>query len=366
MQKILLFGGYGTFGSHIARDLARLGFSLTIAGRHFERACTFAQKLGPEHHVIQVDVTDPKTYRSALETHAVAVNCAGPFSVLGKSLLEACVSVRCHYVDIADDREYARLVRSYHSAFERNKIFAVSGCSSLPAISGALGLKLMDFAKTRGRGTPEKIHSTLFIGNDNPKGSAAVTSALELLGKPISTSNGIIYGFREGRKVSLPLPFGSRHVYAFESPEYDLFTDLFGIEEIRVFVGFELRLATQVFHALSYFPETFRAISRKMLRYAGRWKLPLGCSGGAIQTELIWPDSRVSSAVLFSPNEGQRMAAFPCVYAVQSLVNQTLSCGPGARTAYDLQGAQPLLEALIHEGFSLNTEESGAYAPASA
>ncbi|MEK7487660.1 MAG: saccharopine dehydrogenase NADP-binding domain-containing protein [Planctomycetota bacterium] len=352
MKPILVFGGYGIFGSHVARELAHLGFTVTIAGRQIEKANAFAQTLGDSHRALRADVTQPETYRSALVEHGIVVNCAGPFSALGKALLESCLSTKCHYVDIADDRDYTKLVRSYHPQFQKAGLFAIPGCSSLPAISGALALKLNGFGIAQGKPAPEKIHSTLFIGNNNPKGSAAVASALGILGNPISTSSGVIYGFREGKVVLFPSPFGRRLVYAFQSPEYDLFPDLFGAKEVRVFVGFELRWVTKVFHWISYFPKPFQWGAKAILQRAGKFNLLLGHSGGAILTEFFWSDHTSASAVLFSKTEGQRMAALPCVYAVRLLSQVPPITGSGVRTAYELQGFQPLLYYLVQEGFS--------------
>src|SRR5439155_1483536 len=122
MRPVLVFGGYGTFGAHVCRELARRGVPVTVAGRD-------------------------------------------------------------------------------------------------PAKAEALALQARE-----GTVAPvARVRVTLFIGNQNPKGEAAVRSLLAGLGRPIRTAEGTVRGFRDREVVALPAPFGRRGVFNFEAPEYDLF-----------------------------------------------------------------------------------------------------------------------------------------------
>src|SRR5262249_27356355 len=154
----------------------------------------------------------------------------------------ACLDVGCHYADIADDRDYVRLVRGYDGRFRQRNLAAVYGCSSLSAISGALGLVALDGQGTdQGpRAKPRHVRVTLFIGNDNPKGRAAIAGAVRVLGKPIRAPQGIIYGFHDREIVRLPPPFGRHAVFNFDSPDYDLLPELFAATSVSVKFGCEL------------------------------------------------------------------------------------------------------------------------------
>ncbi len=136
MNDVVVFGGYGTFGGHVARELARLGVPLTVAGRDGVRAEVFARTLGPACRGLAADVTRPDSCRAALRGQAVAVNCAGPFNRFDAALLDLCLESGCHYADIADDRGYVALVRHRGPRFAEHGLVAAYGCSSLPAISG--------------------------------------------------------------------------------------------------------------------------------------------------------------------------------------------------------------------------------------
>src|SRR5262249_30875359 len=156
------------------------------------------------------------SFRELLAGRAVAVNCAGPFGDFDPTFLEACLERGCHYADIADDRRYAAMVRRYGPRFAAAGLTAAWGCSSLPAVSGALAAHL------RGKinRPPRKLRVTLFIGNDNPKGVAAVASLVTGLGRPIAAPQGVLRAGHGWEVVPLPPPFGRRSVFNFDCADY--------------------------------------------------------------------------------------------------------------------------------------------------
>lgn len=348
MNRVIVLGGYGVFGGHVARVLAAQGVPLTIAGRDGVRATAFARTLGADCRALAVDVTQPESCRAALTGHTVAINCAGPFSALGSTLLETCLDTGCHYADIADDRAYAAQVRSYGTRFEERGLAAVYGCSSLPGISGALALRAR-----HGTTSPvRRVRVTLFIGNDNPKGAAAVASLLTGLGQPIAAPQGTLRGFHDREVVPLPPPFGPRGVFNFESPEYDLFPARLGASAVAVKVGFELRLATYGFALLARTGAGRWPWLRRLLTLPERALRGIGCSGGAVMSELFLADGTVRRAAVAGRVDGQRMAALPCALVARSLARGGgEACG--VLTAYDLLGADTLLGDLQRAGFAL-------------
>lgn len=355
MKTAIVFGGCGTFGSIVARDLARLGVRVAIAGRDRARNERFAAELGAPHFAVACDLTQPDSCREALNlcggTNAVAVNCAGPFSRLSSALLDSCVELGSHYCDINDDRAYFKRVHGMSAAFAARGLAAVCGCASLPAISGALALAMP------GSGTPpERARATLFIGNKNPKGFAAIDSAVESLNRPIAAPQGIVRGFRDGETIPVPKPFGPRKAYNFDSPEYDLFPELLGVTAVSVKVGFEMRLANWTFNALAHCPSgLFGARFAKLMYWLGKCSPPIGCSGGAIVTELFWSDGRVRVGSVSSPEHGQRMAVLPCVFAAFDLCSKA-EVKSGAWTAYEFLGAENMLERIKPEGFEISVD----------
>lgn len=350
--RALVLGGYGTFGGHVARELVRMGVAVTIAGRNAAQARSFAEALAPSQTHAAVDVRDRAECERALAGHAVAVACSGPFSASGVALLDACLAAECHYCDITDDRAYAALVRGRSEEFAVRGLTAAWGCSSLPGISGAAAL-----VARQGTNSPvERVRATLFIGNDNPKGAAAVASAAAQLGRPIAAPHGEIYGFRDPEVVPLPPPFGPRTVFNFDSPEYDLFGELLGAKSVSAKVGFELSLSGFVFGTLAWgAPALGRAIGSSLASFGG-WLKGIGCSGGAVMSELFFADGTTRRVTAVVPEGGQRMAALPCAYVAADLCRGII-LPRGAVTAYEALGARPLLDRLAADGTGI-VEES--------
>jgi len=228
---------------------------------------------------------------------------------------------------------------------------AVFGCSSLPGISGALALRAQEGTTAR----VERVRVTLLVGNNNPKGQSAVRSLLAGLGTPIAAPQGKLFGFRDRELVPLPPPFGRRAVFNFDSPEYDLFPSLLGARAVSVKVGLELQPATYTFALLARLGSGYRSVTARLLELPGRALGWLGCSGGAVMSELFLSDGSVRRAALVGHHDGQRMAALPCALAARALSESDVPIR-GAITAYEFLGARPLLEKLVEAGFELHTD----------
>ena len=330
---IVLFGGYGTFGIHAARTLAAAGLPVRIVGRDVARADVVA------------DVNDPVSIRSALSGARVAVNCTGPFSAMTTALPEACLAAGIHYVDIADDRGWMARLRARDGEFRDRNLTAAIGCSSLPGISGALAI-----LAARRLPSVERARITLFIGNRNPKGEAAVRAAVTQLGRPFPAPQGTLRGFHGREVVDLPPPFGSRSVYDWNSPELDLFPKLLGAREVRVKVGFEARLATLSFAALARLGPRLGGALLAAMTPVARHLSGFGHSGGFVKVELFAPDGTRAAATLGRENEGQKMAALPAAFVAQGLLDGTV-IERGVTTAYEALGADRLIERLVAEGY---------------
>lgn len=353
-MTVTVFGGYGVFGSHVSHALAASGVPVRIAGRDAEQAARSARALGPGHEGIAADVRDPASCARALEGARIAVCCAGPFASLPLVLPEACLAAGACYVDIADDRGWSARMRGLDDRFRERGLTAAVGCSSLPGISGALAVLLAESLPA-----VERARITLFIGNRNPKGEAAVHSAASQLGRAFAAPQGPLTGLRGREVVDLPPPFGRRSVLDFESPELDLFPALFGdggARSVRVKVGFESRLATGSMAALSWLGPKLGTAATRVVAPLARLLSRSGHSGGVVKVELWSPDGTFSAASLGSAEDGQRMAALPAAFVAQALwelSEKSHSVAGGTVTAWEALGARGLLDRLTAAGYTL-------------
>jgi hypothetical protein len=348
-STVVVFGGYGTFGSRIARELAHSpGFHLVIAGRNAERARSFANSLGTSHSGRFADVADPDSCRSALDGADMAIHAAGPFRPGEWGPLQASMERRCPYIDIAEHRAYVAGLRQFDSPLRERGGVAVFGASSLPGISGALAVQLRS---QLGVSIP-RMRITLFIGNRNPKGAGAVGAFLAGLGEPISAPQGRLLGFRDREVVPLPPPFGPRAAFNFDSPEYDLFPQLVGARSVTVKAGFELRTATYALAAVAAFCPGLKRPLGGVMQSLGDSLGFLGCSGGAVMVEAFLEDGRTRRRTLLAREDGQRMAIMPCVLAARTLAAGGVYAR-GTVTAYDAIGADRLVNGMADAGFAV-------------
>jgi hypothetical protein len=274
----------------------------------------------------------------------VVVNCAGSLAGV-PAFLDACLTYGCHYTDIAVERDHTRLVRESGPRFREKGRAAVFGCSSLPAISGALAV----VAARQEPARPTAARVTLFIGNDNPKGAAAMGTFLAGVARPIEAPQGQLRGFRDRAVVPLPAPFGPRGVFNFDGPEYDLFPGLLDVRAVWVKVGFELRLVNYGCAILAALGFPFRAALTAALTRLSAWVPRVGSSGGVVMTELFY-EGTTRRAWVLARRDGQRMAGLPCAFVAEALCRGEPTAG-GALTAYEFLGADRLLELLEAEGF---------------
>ena len=345
---ITVFGGYGVFGAHVAQCLAAAGLRVRIAGRDAVRAERFAAGLGAGHEGLFADVNDPASCAAALAGVRIAVNCAGPFSSMSMALPDACLGAGVHYADIADHRGWTVRLRSRDDEFRARGLTAAVGCSSLPGISGALAI-----VTARRLPAVERVRVTLFIGNCNPKGEAAVRASVEQLGRAFSAPQGTLRGLQGREIVDLPPPFGPRAVYDWESPELYLFPALLGARDVRVKVGFEARLVTRSLAALARLGPRLGRVLLSSVAPLARHLSGFGHSGGFVQVELFAPDGTCAATSLGGAKHGQRMAALPAAFVAQGLADGSVTAR-GVVTAYEALGAESLVVRLVKEGFDLS------------
>ena len=212
---------------------------------------------------------------------AFAVACtAGPFQQLDRGLARAAVECGAHWLDIADDaRWFFDLVDDTGLdalARERGAV-VMPGLSSLPAISCALVRRLLPAAH---------VDITLFIGNDNRKGAAAIASGAVL-----------------------------------ETPDRELLRRELGIDA-TVRTRFELPGAQVMLGLLARLPLGARVRIAKLL---SRIPLRFGTSGGWVEVRAGERVERVGG--------GQNIAILPLVYALERI--ETLPRGVHAPTMLD-------------------------------
>jgi Domain of unknown function (DUF4166)/Saccharopine dehydrogenase NADP binding domain len=150
-MKILIVGGYGTFGGRIVELLesdSRL--TLLVAGRSLDKAMLFCQKRATAQAQLIPLAFDREGDLSqqmiSLEPRPDwVVDASGPFQDYGDqryALIEACISNEINYLDLADGSSFVEGVRAFDARAKQANVFVLSGVSSFPVLTTAVVRRL--------------------------------------------------------------------------------------------------------------------------------------------------------------------------------------------------------------------------------
>lgn len=234
-MKVLILGGTGVFGSRLARLLARDGHQITIAARSLGPAKALAKELGGT--ALQIVRTGDL---SALHGHDVVIDAAGPFQAYGEDpyrLAKAALAANAHYLDLADTAAFCAGIAALDPAARAANKAAISGLSSVPAISSAAVRALA------GTDCPLHIDSAILPGNRSPRGLSVMASILSQAGRPFSTWRAGQWvratGWSEPQDYALSGDL-TRQAWRIEVPDIRLFPAHFGASTVDFRAGLEL------------------------------------------------------------------------------------------------------------------------------
>ena len=140
---LILYGASGFVGRHALEYLA-LHYSdaplrWAIAGRNRERLELARAGVETTADVLVADSGDPASMDALAGRTRVLANTAGPFSLYGGTVVDACVRMRTHYVDISGETPWIKkIIDRYHAvaASEGTCIIPCCGFDSVPSDLG--------------------------------------------------------------------------------------------------------------------------------------------------------------------------------------------------------------------------------------
>jgi hypothetical protein len=218
-HSVAILGGYGVFGSRIARSLARHPeLDLIVAGRDGTAASAFAASIGADRaRACSLDIADADQVQRLLEERPAAIiDTAGPFQNRDYSLALRCAEAGIHYVDIADGRSHVAGITALDPIARARDVLVVSGASTVPAISTAM---VSDLAPAAGEVV--EIDVGITPGHRAPRGLATVRAILGYCGQPIPALSGDAphHGWGGLTHHRYPSPVGRRWLSHVDTPE---------------------------------------------------------------------------------------------------------------------------------------------------
>lgn len=191
-ERILVLGGTGHFGTRICRRLADVvGSELIITGRDAFRAEVLADELSETHpdttiHARALDQESPgfEGELCAIKPFVV-IHTAGPYQGRDYRVAHACIEAGCHYIDLADARDFVAEFDVLDDMAKDAGVLLVSGASTLPSVSAAVIERHRDKFKEI-----KDIEISIAPAQQTPRGLGTVAAVLSYCGRPFEVLEG--------------------------------------------------------------------------------------------------------------------------------------------------------------------------------
>lgn len=182
---VLIVGGYGSFGHRIVGMLSdEPGLRLIIAGRSPARAQALCAGSGAAERVPAVfDINGDVAEQLAALKPDIVVDAAGPFQAYGADpyrLARAAIEHGIGYLDIADGRDFVCGIDALNDLALSKDTFALSGCSTVPALSDAVLRVLAD-----GMVQPATVEAGITPSGRVAMGLSVIQAIASYAGKPV-------------------------------------------------------------------------------------------------------------------------------------------------------------------------------------
>jgi hypothetical protein len=251
--KTLVLGGYGNFGARICRALAAdPSIQLLVGGRDSGRAAALAGELGHGTRGMSLDLHSQDLDETLLALGIqLLIHTAGPFQQQDYSVAEAAAAAGAHYIDLADGRRFVcDFASSVDAAFRSGGLTAISGASTVPALSSAVVDEL-----SAGWRQIDAIDICIAPAQTAPRGRATLAAVLGYCGEPIPVWSDGRWQTQRGWADPEPVRFARlrpRLGALCDVPDLELFPPHYGVTLRVMFrAALEVELAQRAFSLLA-------------------------------------------------------------------------------------------------------------------
>lgn len=343
-KRLLIIGGYGNFGRYISKTLAKeANVQLIIAGRSIKKAKILAEELNALNPVqaAALDINDNISADLEAIRPDIVIHTSGPFQLQNYNVAKACVVQGCHYIDLADGREFVVGIRALDNQAKQKNLLLVSGASSVPAFTSALVDEY--------RGEFDKLESLdygISTAQKTTRGLATTSAILSYTGKPFHTLiNGrqsAVFGW-QGLHTRNYKKLGKRLLGYCDVPDLALFPQRYPeLKKILFYAGLEIPFIHVTLWALSWgvragIINNLQALAPLLLRISF-WFDWLGSNNSAFHMVLTGKGkSSMNKSLTFEltagSGDGPYIPCMPSILIAKKLVNNEL----------DTSGAYPCI-----------------------
>lgn len=365
--RVLIVGGTGNFGSHIARRLARRGdIRLILSSRSAESAEAAAHRLGAaggaEGIALSLDGDVEAVVRAARPDFVI--HTSGPFQGQDYRVAEAAIAVGAHYCDLADARAFVAGIGALDEKARAAGVAVIAGASSVPALTAAIIDRYRPrFGRLRG------VDYGIGAAQATNRGLSTTAAILSYVGQPFSRLEGgreiVVHGWQGTGIVPYP-ELGHRMFGECDIPDLALFPARYPeLETVRFRAGHELKILHAGAWAMSWAVRS--GLIKSLAPYAPLlhrmtlWFDPFGKGKSGFHMVLTGddPSGRPMAIRMMMVARNAEGPNIPCVPSI--LLAERLASGwkpePGARPCLDLITLEDYLEAIAD--LNVSTQVTG-------
>lgn len=237
MTNWLIYGAYGYTGELLAEEAVRRGHRPILAGRDAARLHPLAERLGLEW--VAVDLADTDALHQVVGRVDLVMHAAGPFVFTSQPMVDACLTVGAHYLDITGE------IPVFEGILGRDAEAKAAGVALIPGV-GFDVIPTDCMARYVAERLPDATHLELAIASlSSISPGTAKTMVEQLPGGTLIRQNGVLTAidmgsdvrrqrFLDRERTVMPIPYG------------DLATGYrtTGIPNIRTYMAFPRRMVS--------------------------------------------------------------------------------------------------------------------------
>jgi short subunit dehydrogenase-like uncharacterized protein len=140
MKNFMIYGANGYTGELIAREASKRGMKPILAGRSQNKVEPLAKELNLIFRTFSL--ADKKSLEYTLKEVDFVLHCAGPFSLTSQPMVEACLRLGKHYLDITGEIAVFEAMAKRDAAAKKAGIMVLPGVGFDVVPSDCLALHL--------------------------------------------------------------------------------------------------------------------------------------------------------------------------------------------------------------------------------
>ncbi|KAJ5744902.1 NAD(P)-binding protein [Penicillium manginii] len=172
MAPLIIYGATGYTGRMASEHAKSIGLDFALAGRSENKLKDFACRLEVPYYTF--DLNEREILDSILDNTLVVLNCAGPYIRTAKTLMEACIRTKTHYLDISAEIVTYQQAQQYDSDAQKAGVMLLPGCGGSVAMLGCLAAHVADQIEY-----PKTVDIALHVAGAMSRGSAISASNMK-------------------------------------------------------------------------------------------------------------------------------------------------------------------------------------------